>query len=122
MSNPLKPASPYHCLDTSNKRLSMNSNLSLVLSLKFCSFEMLYNVLDRIQFIYCIVSYLDKHNRLTGLNIEKDRIELWEESKDGSGKVLVDQNSLICINHLLIVCTIIDCIIDYWSIDYWSFS
>jgi hypothetical protein len=32
-------------------------------------------------------SHLDKHNRLTGSNIEKDRIELWEESKDGSGKL-----------------------------------
>ena len=33
------------------------------------------------------IRHLDKHNRLTGLNIEKDRIELWEESKDGSGKL-----------------------------------
>ncbi|CAB3983519.1 Rac guanine nucleotide exchange factor JJ [Paramuricea clavata] len=33
-----------------------------------------------------IINHLDKHNRLTGLNIEKDRIELWEESKDGSVK------------------------------------
>ncbi|XP_028413190.1 uncharacterized protein LOC114536033 isoform X2 [Dendronephthya gigantea] len=33
-----------------------------------------------------IINGLDKHNRMTGLNIEKDRIELWEESKDGSVK------------------------------------
>ena len=38
-------------------------------------------------FVYPPTSHLDKHNRLTGLNIEKDRIELWEESKDGSGKL-----------------------------------
>lgn len=37
-------------------------------------------------FIQFSFSGLDKHNRMTGLNIEKDRIELWEESKDGSGK------------------------------------
>ena len=30
-------------------------------------------------------SDLHKHNRLTGLDVEKDRIELWEESSDGSG-------------------------------------
>lgn len=40
-------------------------------------------------YLSCIFRQLDKHNRLTGVNIEKDRIELWEESKDGSGKLQV---------------------------------
>ena len=51
------------------------------------SLELFHQKLNGTHFVYSLTSHLDKHNRLTGLNIEKDRIELWEESKDGSGKL-----------------------------------